>query len=75
MPLVRRSEVEERLARARLQVRLSATGDDGTLLTLVHSGLPLPAFDTHTVTGKSHYLDRLTARTTGGDPGTDATDE
>jgi hypothetical protein len=72
--LVAPVEVEERLAPARLQVRLLATCDDGTLLTLVHSGLPLPAFDIHR-DGWSHHLDRLTARATGGDPGPDATDE
>jgi hypothetical protein len=29
----------------------------------------------YTARAKSHYLDRLTARATGGDPGPDATDE
>jgi uncharacterized protein YndB with AHSA1/START domain len=57
-----------------VEVTLEPDGDDGTLLTLVHSGLPAPALDTHR-NGWNHYLDRLTVRATGGDPGPDATAE
>ena len=57
-----------------VEVTLEPDGDDGTLLTLVHSGLPVPALDTHR-DGWNHYLDRLTVRATGGDPGPDATAE
>ena len=57
-----------------VEVTLEPVGDDGTLLTLVHSGLPRPALDTHR-DGWNHYLDRLTVRATGGDPGPDATAE
>ena len=57
-----------------VEVTLEPDGDDGTLLTLVHSGLPLPALDTHR-DGWNHYLDRLTVRAAGGDPGPDATAE
>jgi uncharacterized protein YndB with AHSA1/START domain len=54
-----------------VEVTLEPDGDDGTLLTLVHSGLPLPALGIHR-DGWKHYLDRLTVRATGGDPGPDA---
>lgn len=54
-----------------VEVTLEPDGD-GTLLTLVHSGLPLPALDVHRE-GWNHYLDRLTVRAGGGDPGPDAT--
>jgi uncharacterized protein YndB with AHSA1/START domain len=45
---------------------------DGTLLRLVHTGLPFPALDPHR-DGWTHFLDRLTVRAAGGDPGPDAT--
>ena len=54
-----------------VEVTLEPQGD-GTLLTLVHTGLPLPALDMHR-DGWNHYLDRLTIRAAGGDPGPDTT--
>lgn len=42
----------------------------GTLLRLVHSNLPADACAPHEA-GWSHYLDRLTARAEGQDPGPD----
>jgi uncharacterized protein YndB with AHSA1/START domain len=54
-----------------VEVTLKPDGE-GTLLTLVHSGLPLPALDIHRE-GWDHYLDRLTVRAAGGDPGPDTT--
>ena len=55
-----------------VEVILEPDGDDGTLLTLIHSGLPLPAVDLHR-SGWDHYLDRLVVRSAGGDPGPDPT--
>lgn len=54
-----------------VEVTLEPQGDK-TILRLVHSGLPLPAVDLHR-DGWNHYLDRLTIRAAGGDPGPDAT--
>jgi len=51
-----------------VEITLEADGDDGTRLTLVHSGLPLPTLDLHR-DGWNHYLDRLAVRGAGGDPG------
>jgi len=45
---------------------------DGTLFTLTHRGLPLPAVDMHR-DGWEHYTARLATRATGGDPGPDGT--
>jgi uncharacterized protein YndB with AHSA1/START domain len=53
-----------------VEVRLEDDGEDGTRLTLVHRGLPLPAIDMHR-DGWNHYLDRLAIRALGGDPGPD----
>ena len=47
-------------------------GVGGTLLTLVHSGLPLLAVDMHR-DGWIHYVGRLVVRAEGGDPGPDST--
>jgi uncharacterized protein YndB with AHSA1/START domain len=55
-----------------VEITLEADGDDGTRLTLIHSGLPLPALDMHR-DGWNHYLDRLTIRAAGGDPGPETT--
>jgi uncharacterized protein YndB with AHSA1/START domain len=55
-----------------VEITLEPDNDNGTRLTLVHSGLPLPALDTHR-DGWNHYLDRLAIRAGGGDPGPDAT--
>jgi uncharacterized protein YndB with AHSA1/START domain len=55
-----------------VEVTLEPDGEDGTLLRLVHSGLPLPAVDLHR-DGWDHYLDRLAMRAAGGDPGPDPT--
>jgi uncharacterized protein YndB with AHSA1/START domain len=55
-----------------VEITLEADGDEGTRLTLVHSGLPLPALDMHR-DGWNHYLERLTLRAAGGDPGPDGT--
>jgi uncharacterized protein YndB with AHSA1/START domain len=57
---------------SQVEVTLEPDGAGGTLLTLVHRGLPLPAVDTH-LDGWNHYLERLTIRAAGGDPGPDAT--
>jgi uncharacterized protein YndB with AHSA1/START domain len=53
-----------------VEVRLEPDGHEGTLLTLVHSGLPFPALEAHR-DGWNHYLDRLMIRAAGGDPGPD----
>lgn len=47
-------------------------GPDATRLRLTHTGLPLPALDSHR-DGWQHYLDRLAVRAGGGDPGPDNT--
>jgi uncharacterized protein YndB with AHSA1/START domain len=47
-----------------------APKDRGTLLTMVHSGLPAPAVAPHT-DGWTHYLGRLAIAAAGGDPGRD----
>ena len=54
-----------------VEIILEPVGEDRTLLTLIHRGLPPPALDTHR-DGWNHYLDRLTIRAGGGDPGPDA---
>ncbi|HEY0496117.1 MAG TPA: SRPBCC family protein [Kutzneria sp.] len=41
-----------------------------TLLTLTHRGLPLDLFQSHGI-GWNHYVDRLSVRAEGGDPGPD----
>jgi uncharacterized protein YndB with AHSA1/START domain len=52
-------------------VEISLTPDgDGTLLRLVHTGLPPQARAPH-AEGWNHYLDRLVTRAEGGDPGPD----
>jgi uncharacterized protein YndB with AHSA1/START domain len=56
-----------------VEITLEPEGDH-TVLTLRHSGLPLPALDAHR-DGWNHYLDRLTIRAAGGDPGPDPTAE
>jgi uncharacterized protein YndB with AHSA1/START domain len=53
-----------------VEITLVADADDCTLLTLVHSGLPFPALDVHR-DGWNHYLDRLSVRSAGGEPGPD----
>jgi uncharacterized protein YndB with AHSA1/START domain len=55
-----------------VEITLEPDGDEGTHLTLVHSGLPMPAVELHR-DGWHHYLGRLTIRAAGGDPGPDAT--
>jgi uncharacterized protein YndB with AHSA1/START domain len=55
-----------------VEITLAADGPDGTLLRLVHHGLPLPALDMHR-DGWEHYLSRLDVRVAGGDPGLDGT--
>jgi hypothetical protein len=47
-------------------------GEDGTLLRLVHTGLPLRTVDLHR-DGWNHYLERLRVRAADGDPGPDDT--
>ncbi|MFE4955385.1 SRPBCC domain-containing protein [Streptomyces sp. NPDC056653] len=44
---------------------------DGTLLRLVHSGLPTPEACAAHEEGWTHYVQRLAARAEGGDPGPD----
>lgn len=53
-----------------VEIILVPDTDAGTLLTLVHTGLPFPALDAHR-DGWNHYLDRLSIRAAGGDPGAD----
>jgi uncharacterized protein YndB with AHSA1/START domain len=55
-----------------VEILFEPLGPDGTQLTLVHTGLPLAALDVHR-DGWNHYLDRLTIRAAGGDPGPDPT--
>jgi uncharacterized protein YndB with AHSA1/START domain len=55
-----------------VEVTLEPDGQDGTLLRLVHTGLPLPVLGMHR-DGWNHYLDRLGVRAAGGDPGPDHT--
>jgi uncharacterized protein YndB with AHSA1/START domain len=50
-----------------VEITLRPDGDGGTLLRLVHTGLPLTALDPHR-DGWTHYLDRLAIRAGGGDP-------
>jgi len=52
-----------------VEVTLEPDGD-GTLLRLVHSGLPPNAHAPH-LAGWGHYLDRLVIGAEGGDPGED----
>jgi hypothetical protein len=44
---------------------------DGTLLRLVHRGLPSPEACAAHKEGWTHYVDRLATVATGGDPGPD----
>ncbi|MBT2398307.1 SRPBCC domain-containing protein [Streptomyces sp. ISL-100] len=44
---------------------------DGTLLRLVHSGLPTPEARAAHAEGWTHYVGRLAVRAEGGDPGPD----
>ena len=53
----------------RVEITLAAEGSK-TRLRLVHSGLPADAVSDHTK-GWDHYLERLSIRATGGDPGPD----
>ena len=53
----------------RVEITLAAEGNK-TRLRLVHSGLPADAVGDHT-NGWDHYLERLSIRATGGDPGPD----
>ena len=52
-----------------VEITLEPDGD-GTLLRLVHRGLPQPARAPHEA-GWAHYLGRLAVRAEGGDPGED----
>jgi uncharacterized protein YndB with AHSA1/START domain len=61
------------LGSSTIEITLVPDGEDGTLLRLVHYGLPLPAIDLHR-DGWNHYLDRLAIRAAGGDPGPDGTE-
>ena len=55
-----------------VEVTFEPDGVGGTLVTLVHSGLPLLAVDMH-CDGWIHYVGRLVVRAEGGDPGLDPT--
>ncbi|MET9514612.1 SRPBCC domain-containing protein [Streptomyces sp. NPDC002994] len=44
---------------------------EGTLLRLVHSGLPAPEARAAHAEGWTHYVERLAVRAEGGDPGPD----
>jgi len=52
-----------------VEITLTAR-DNGTVLRLIHSGLPEDAVDSHGK-GWTHYLDRLVIAGAGGDPGAD----
>jgi uncharacterized protein YndB with AHSA1/START domain len=52
-----------------VEITLRPDGD-GTLVTLVHRGLPVPAVADHEQ-GWAQYLPRLATAATGGDPGPD----
>jgi uncharacterized protein YndB with AHSA1/START domain len=52
-----------------VEVTLEPDGD-GTVLRLVHSGLPAAMFDVHRE-GWEHYAGRLAVRAAGGEPGPD----
>ncbi|WP_251065710.1 hypothetical protein [Streptomyces sp. ISL-44] len=49
----------------------SGSVPDGTLLCLVHSGLPSPEACAAHAEGWQHYVGRLAVRAEGGDPGPD----
>ena len=53
-----------------VEITLEPDGDDGTRLTLIHTGLPWAAIDSYR-RGWDPYLDRLAIRAGGGDPGPD----
>lgn len=53
-----------------VEITFEPHGVGGTLLRLVHTGLPLPAVEPHSQ-GWEHYLDRLEILAGGGDPGPD----
>jgi uncharacterized protein YndB with AHSA1/START domain len=53
-----------------VEITLEPVDGGSTLLRLTHRGLPLPALTSHEQ-GWHHYLDRLTVRAGGGDPGPD----
>jgi uncharacterized protein YndB with AHSA1/START domain len=55
-----------------VEVTLDPDGTGGTLITLVHSGLPDAAVEMHR-DGWTHYMGRLVVRAAGGDPGPDST--
>jgi hypothetical protein len=55
-----------------VEVTFEPDGVGGTLITLVHSGLPLLAVDMHR-DAWTHYVGRLVVRAEGGDPGLDPT--
>ena len=52
-----------------VEVTLAPT-DGGTLVTIVHTGLPVPEAAAHAA-GWPHFLDRLALAGSGGDPGPD----
>jgi len=52
-----------------VEITLTADGD-GTIVRLVHRGLPAPAVEPHAA-GWRHYLARLAVAAAGGDPGPD----
>ncbi|MEU9700619.1 SRPBCC domain-containing protein [Streptomyces sp. NPDC047981] len=54
-----------------VEITLEPTAD-GTLLRLVHSGLPSPEACAAHAEGWQHYVGRLAVRAEGGDPGADA---
>ena len=56
--------------RRMFEITLEPDGDDGTRLTLIHTGLPWAAIDSYR-RGWDPYLDRLAIRAGGGDPGPD----
>jgi uncharacterized protein YndB with AHSA1/START domain len=53
-----------------VEIDLEPDGD-ATVVRLTHRGLPLPATRDHHREGWQHYLERLDAVATGGDPGPD----
>ncbi len=53
-----------------MEIRLRESDDGGTLLEVVHSGLPATQLDQHG-TGWEHFLARLALAAAGDDPGPD----
>ena len=65
-----RDSVELPPGSSTVEIRLRESDDGGTLLEVVHSGLPTTQLDQHG-TGWEHFLARLALAAAGDDPGPD----